>query len=361
MTLSLLVGTRKGLIVIDGDNLDRSISAVHFRGAPVSAVLHDHRDGAWYVGLDHGHFGVKLHRSDDRGATWTELLYPAYPADAADDPANPLSTQLLWTIEAGHADQPGVLWCGTIPGGLFRSPDRGETWELNRAMWDHPLRRDGMGGGFDYPGVHSISIDPRRAGSLAVGVSVNGVWRTTDDGASWELSTGLRAAFCPPERAYEPQIQDAHRLVRCAGAPDVLWVQHHNGIFRSTDDGRTFGEFFDVQPTTFGFPVAVHPHDPDTAWFVPAEADEVRIAAGGAVVVTRTRDGGATFEVLDQGLPHADAYHLVYRHALDVDATGDRLAMASTTGSLWFSEDGGDHFERFSADLPPVLCVRWTT
>ena len=361
MNKSLLIGTRKGLVVIDDGSEQRHISAVHFRGTPVSAVLHDPRDDAWYACLDHGHFGVKLQRSDDRGATWTELPYPAYPPDAADDPASPPATLLLWTIEAGHPDQPGVLWCGTIPGGLFRSPDRGASWELVRSMWDHPLRKEAMGGGYDYPGIHSISIDPRRSGSMVVGVSVGGVWRTTDDAESWQLATGLRAAFLPPERMYTPEQQDVHRIARCAAAPDVLWVQHHNGIFRSTDDGRSFTEFTDVTPTTFGFAVAVHPHDPDTAWFVPAEADEVRIPLDGAVVVTRTRDGGASFDVLDDGLPHAGAFHLVYRHGLDVDSSGNRLAMASTTGSLWFSDDGGDHFERFTADLPPVLCLRWTT
>jgi hypothetical protein len=359
MSPTLLVGTRKGLLVVENTAGGRSISATHFRGVPVSCVLHDSRDGAWYAGLDHGHFGVKLHRSDDLGASWVELPYPTYPADCADDPAAPPFTQLLWTIEAGHPDQPGVLWCGTIPGGLFRSPDRGETWELVRSMWDHPLRKEGMGGGYDHPGVHSISIDPRSADGLVVGVSVNGIWRTTDGAATWELATGLRAAFCPPDMAYNPQIQDAHRIARCAAAPDVLWLQHHNGIFRSTDGGSTFHEFFDVEPTTFGFPVAVHPRDPDTAWFVPAESDEVRIPKAGEMVVTRTRDGGQSFDIVRSGLPAADAFQLVYRHGLDVDPTGQHLAMGSTTGSLWFSDDSGEHFTRFSAELPPLLCVRW--
>ena len=131
-TTTALIGTRKGLFEYDLDGERPDVLAAHFLGSPVSAVMVDRRDGAWYAGLDHGHFGVKLHRSDDRGATWTELPYPAYPS------SDSATTRLIWTLEPGHATQPGVLWCGTIPGGLFRSADRGESWQLNQPLWDQP-------------------------------------------------------------------------------------------------------------------------------------------------------------------------------------------------------------------------------
>src|SRR5581483_6199629 len=121
-----------------------------------------------------------------------------------------------------------------------------------------------------------------------------------------------------------------------------LWAQHHNGIFRTTDDCASWTESKDVRPSAFGFAVAVHPRDPETAWFVPAIKDEKRIPADGRVVVTRTRDGGRSFDVLTDGLPQRHAYDLVFRHALDVDDTGETLAFGSTTGSLWVSEDAGD-------------------
>ena len=124
-TRTALVGTRKGLFAYDLDPPRPTVASTHFLGSPVSTVLHDDRDDTWYAGLDHGHFGVKLHRSDDHGATWTELAYPAYPADAVYS-GEPASTRLLWTLAAGHPSQQGVLWCGTIPGGLFRSGDRGQ-------------------------------------------------------------------------------------------------------------------------------------------------------------------------------------------------------------------------------------------
>ena len=148
-------------------------------------------------------------------------------------------------------------------------------------------------------------------------------------------------------------------MVACPAAPDHLWIQHHNGIFRSTDCGVTWQEIENVKPSVFGFAVAVHPRDPLTAWFVPAVKDEQRYPADGRVVVTRTRDGGQTFEILDRGLPAEDAWHLVYRHCLEVDETGENLVMGSTTGSLWISEDGGESWTRLSAELPPVFCTRW--
>lgn len=352
-----LIGTRKGLFVYDLDADNPTVTSTHFLGSPVSAVLRDYRDDTWYAGLDHGHFGVKLHRSDDHGATWTELAYPAYPA-AAESEVDSSTTKLIWTLVPGHPSQPAVLWCGTIPGGLFRSDDRGETWQLNQALWNEPSRAEWFGGGYDQPGLHSISIDPRSAGSMTVGVSCGGSWYTDDGGASWTVSTGMRAAYMPDGRADDPRIQDPHRIVRCAAAPDVLWTQHHNGIFRSIDNGRTWSAITDVAPSAFGFAVAVHPSDPETAWFVPAESDEVRIPVEGAMVVNRTHDGGDTFETTSAGLPQQNAYHLIYRHGLDVDGTGQRLVLASTTGSLWHSNDGGNSFRHITSSLPPVLCVQ---
>ncbi|MET0727191.1 MAG: exo-alpha-sialidase [Acidimicrobiales bacterium] len=365
----LLVGTRKGLFEISRTESGYSVGEPAFLAVPVTAVLHDRRDGTTYAGLDHGHYGIKLQRRDDDGAVWEELdapTYPTKPEGTVDVDPNrkddvPWATQMIWSLEAAHPDRPGALWAGTIPGGLFRSPDRGGSWELVRSLWDEPSRVEWFGGGYDHPGMHSVCVDPRSADALLVGISCGGAWRSDDDGATWTVATGMRAAFMPPDQAYNPVVQDPHRLVRCAAAPDVVWCQHHNGVFRSVDGGATFTEITDIEPSTFGFGVAVHPGDADTAWLAPAIADEARVPVDGRLVVTRTRDGGASWEALGRGLPDRDAYHLVYRHALDVDSTGERLALASTTGSLWISEDAADSWSLVSADLPPIACVRWTT
>lgn len=139
----------------------------------------------------------------------------------------------------------------------------------------------------------------------------------------------------------------------------MYWAQHHNCVFRSTDGAASWREITDILPSTFGFAVAVHPGDPDTAWLVPGVSDEHRIPPDGHVVVNRTRDGGTSFETLRRGLPQEHAYDLTYRHALDVDETGDRLAFGTTTGTLWVSEDQGDAWQTASSHLPPVYCVRF--
>jgi hypothetical protein len=165
--------------------------------------------------------------------------------------------------------------------------------------------------------------------------------------------------YMPPEQREEPIVQDVHRLARCAAYPDVMWCQHHNGVFRSEDAGANWREITAICPSKFGFAVVAHPRDPDTAWFVPAVKDERRIPVEGKVVVARTRDGGNSFEVMRNGLPQRHAYDLVWRHALAIDASGERLAFGSTSGGLWISEDCGDSWTAPEARLPPVSVVRF--
>ena len=364
MSDRLLVGTRKGLFTLDAHGGRWEVDHVDFVGEPVTAVVADAAGRTW-AALGTGHFGVHIWR--DAGDGWTEVgapTYPPRPPDATDvDPMRhepiPWTTQLAWVLESGGDHRPDELWCGTIPGGLFRSGDAGDSWELVRSLWDHEARAQWFGGGYDWPGVHSVSLDPTAPGTLAVAVSCGGSWVSTDDGASWSVSTGMRAPYVPPELELDPFSQDPHRIARCPAHPAVIWNQHHAGCYRSTDGGRTWVEIADRPPSVFGFAVAAHPSDPDVAWFAPAVQDELRIPVDGQVSVTRTTDGGASFDVLTDGLPGPDAYDLVYRHALDVDATGELLAMGSTTGSLWFSGNAGDGWRTVSANLPPINVVRF--
>src|SRR5262245_55029689 len=353
MTDRMLVATRKGLLTLKRNGA-WSISTTDFPGIAVTVALRDARDGAIYAVLKHGHFGTKLHRSDDDGKSWKELAAPAFPADAPGEP----SLFQIWTLEAGGADQPGRLWAGAIPAGLFISDDRGESWRLVDSFWKVPEREKWFGGGYDDAGIHSISPDPRDSERLFVAISCGGVWETQDGGESWKLhGKGMVATYLPPDQAGTLESQDPHRVTRCAGAPDIMWMQHHCGIFRSEDAGRTWASM-KLPGDDFGFAVAVHPKDPNTAWFVPGVKDEVRMPRDGALAVTRTRDGGKTWETLREGLPQRDAFDLVYRHGLDIDATGNTLAMGSTTGALWSSDDAGCRWQLVNAHLPPIYAVR---
>ena len=373
MSDCILAATRKGLFTIERTGTGAKpwvITRAAFLAEHVIMTLTDPRDGAWYAALSLGHFGSKIRRSHDQGQTWAEVGVPAYPPKPENDDqkdmwGKPIEWKLdrIWALETGGSDQPGLLWCGTLPGGLFQSNDHGQTWQLNEALWNHPSRRDWFGGGADLPGIHSICVDPRDSRRVAVAVSCGGVWITNDGGATWNCqATGIWAAYMPPEAKDKPTIQDVHRMVQSPSHPDCYWAQHHNGIFRTTNGAESWqdvSKLTSLSPTSFGFAVAVHPQNPDTAWFVPGVKDEHRLPADGKVVVARTRDGGQSYDILRNGLPQDHAYDLTFRHGLDVDSTGDRVAFGSTTGSLWISEDQGDSWLTVSEHLPPIYCVRF--
>jgi hypothetical protein len=367
--MRLLVGTRKGLFtLVKGSGGAWEITKVDFLAAPVTAILPDSRDGALYVGLNHGHFGVKMHRSDDGGTQWKEIATPVYPPKPDDllEPPGMMGSQpdwkliQVWALEAGGRSESGLIWAGTLPGGLFISRDRGDSWELVRSLWNREERYKWFGGGADSPGIHSICVDPRDSKRVTLGISCGGVWATDDGGQSWECrADGMWANYMPPEMKDDPNIQDPHRIVQCPSNPDVMWAQHHNGVFRTTDNAKSWHEITNVTPSNFGFAVAVHPEDADTAWFVPAVKDETRVPVDAEVVVARTRDGGETFQELRNGLPQKDAYDLVFRHCLDIARDGSTLAFGSTTGGLWVTENQGDTWQCINAHLPPVYVVRF--
>jgi photosystem II stability/assembly factor-like uncharacterized protein len=350
--MKLYVGTRKGLFVVT----ERGVGKPHFLGDPVSMVLPD-RDGTLYTALNLGHFGVKLHRSENGGKSWQEVAAPEYPPQPKDSQdKTPWKLVQLWSLESDGQR----LWAGTIPGGLFTSEDRGKSWQLVQSLWNRLERLEWGGGGYDYAGIDSIAIDPKDPRRVTVAVSTGGAWQTRDGGRSWAIcAQGMYAEYMPPERKFEQNAQDVHRLVLCPAQPDVMWAQHHNGVFRTTDGAKTWHEVATIKPSKFGFAVAVHPRDPDLAWFVPAVKDERRVPVDAKLVVARTRDGGKSFQVLRKGLPQKHAYDLVYRHCLDVDRTGKRLAFGSTTGNLWLSANQGDSWRCLSTHLPPIHCVRF--
>ncbi len=368
MATRALVATRKGLFTVGKGPNGWAIEGAAFAGDNVLMALADARDGALYAALGHGHFGVKLHRSRDAGGSWQEIATPAYPPKPEGvtdlDPVRktPIdwSLDVIWSLEGGGPTRPRRLWAGTVPGGLFRSEDSGDSWQLVRSLWDRDERPKWFGGGMDRPGIHSIVVDPRNNDHVSVGISCGGVWHTTDAGESWRLTgKGMRAGFMPPELADDPNIQDVHRLVACAAQPDRMWIQHHGGIYRSIDGGGSWTEIKEAGPSTFGFAVAVHPKNPDQAWFVPAIKDEKRIPVDGRMVVTRTSDGGRSFVTLGRGLPDRWAYDLVYRHGFAVDSTGQCLILGSTTGNLFISDDGGDSWQTVSNHLPPIYVTRF--
>jgi len=351
------VATKKGLfeLRLRGGNWD--VERTSFLGEPVTMMLPPSGDDArMLASLTTGHYGTKVQASDDAGQNWQEVATPTYPPQPEGAAGPPWKLVQLWSLERAR----DTLWAGTLPGGLFRSADFGRSWELTTSLWDRPERLEWFGGGYDVPGIHSICPHPTRKGEMLVGVSCGGAWASQDDGATWSLAAqGMRANFMPPEMADNQNIQDPHRIVRCADQPDSFWCQHHGGIWRSTDNARSWHEVEGAPVSNFGFAVAVHPSDGNTAWFVPAEADQRRVPVAAAMAVNRTRDGGHSFETFRDGLPQQHAYDLAYRHGLAVADDGLHLLMGSTTGGLWGSNDAGEHWQAVSQNLPPIFAVRF--
>ena len=263
MTDRAFVATRKGLFTLARKNGGWAVGEIAFAGAPVTQVLSDARDGTVYAAIKHGHFGPKMHRSGDSGKTWDEIGAPAFP----EAPGGKALFQ-VWSLEAGAA--PGEVWAGAIPAGLFHSTDKGTTWRLNDPLWNVAERPQWFGGGYDDAGIHSITLDPNRAGRMVASISCGGVWQSEDGGTAWRVGgDGLIATYMPPERQRESAIQDPHRVVACAAAPEVMWMQHHCGVYRSTDGGAKWTQL-SPPVSAFGFAVAAHPKDANTAWYAPA-------------------------------------------------------------------------------------------
>jgi photosystem II stability/assembly factor-like uncharacterized protein len=355
------VATRKGLFCLARDGQTWAIERVQFLGDPVSAIAVDATGSVVYAALNLGHFGAKVHRSKDCGTTWHEVAAPEFPEKPADSADTvPWALQQVWTLEVPPMDSTGTIWAGTIPGGLFKSIDGARSWSLVRSLWDRAERAEWFGGGYDFPGIHSICFNASNHLDIFLGISCGGAWASDDGGATWRLSAkGMRASYMPPERHDDQNIQDPHRVVRCRTRPNVFWCQHHDGVFRSVDNGASWTEITNVPESKFGFAVAAHPLDPDTAWFIPAATDQCRVPVGARPSVLRTRDGGKSFEKLDQGLAPYPSYDLVYRHNLDVSEDGNNLLFGSTTGHLYGTSNGGDLWQAVPVNFPPIYAVRF--
>lgn len=355
--MRLLISTSKGLIIYKRSKHRWQYHQNAFIGLPVSMVLVDPRDNSWWAALAHKHWGQKLHVSRDEGNTWEEVAAPAYPKGLEVKPGVPASLKLIWALAHGGQDQPGHLYVGTEPGGLFKTENGGKGFSLVESLWNHPSRlRHWFGGGRDFAGIHSIVVDPRDSQHIYIAVSCAGVFETVDGGNSWfPRNKGLRADYLP-----DPYVEvghDPHLLLACRSQPDVLWQQNHCGIFRSVNGGQEWTDITDANGlANYGFTLAIDHDNPERAWVIPAESDRIRIAVDQALCVCRTEDGGKSWQALRNGLPQQQAFDIVYRHALDIqDST---LAFGTTTGNVFVSENWGDDWFALNNHLATVNSVK---
>lgn len=358
MKETLLVATSKGLVVWTQRQGKWEVRDVHFLGFPVSVIFADERRDVWWAGVTHRHWGQKLHSSEDQGKTWREHSVPRYPAHAEWRPGKKAVLKKIWTLCGAGDDKKDGLWFGTEPGGLFYSPDYGDSFELVEGLWNLPGRMDPtqwFGAGRDLPFIHSVVVDPTNSDHVFIAVSCAGIFETWDGGHSWRArNKGLIAAYLPNPHAETGH--DPHLLLTCRNHPEVLWQQNHCGVFRSEDGGENWSDVSDpAVHVNYGFALAVDPEDPLRAWVIPAINDDQRVAAGLALSVCRTEDGGRSWQVLKEGLPQDNCFDIVFRHALVRE--GQQMAFGSTTGNLYYSDNDGNSWICLSHVLARVESI----
>jgi photosystem II stability/assembly factor-like uncharacterized protein len=362
---TLFLGTRKGAWILTADDDRRSwaVDGPHFLGHIVQHAVLDPRDGrTLLLAMRTGHLGPTVFRSTDFGDHWSEASRP--PAFHTGERLARSLRAVFW-LTPGHADQPGVWYAGGSPQGLFRTEDAGDTWAPVDGWNDHPMWETWS----EYPEentpdgsmLHSVIVDPRDPDHLYLGLSAGGIFESTDGGQDWStLNQDVEAVFLPePDADYG---HDPHCLRMHPAAPDRLYHQNHCGIYRLDRPGTKWERIGDNMPSEvgdIGFPVELHPRDPDTAWVFPMDGTEVwpRTSPDGRPAAFVTHDAGASWTRQDNGLPEL-AYYTVKRQAMttdDVDPVG--VYFGTTSGEVWASADEGDSWDRILEHLPEIYSV----
>jgi photosystem II stability/assembly factor-like uncharacterized protein len=266
------------------------------------------------------------------------------------------SVERIWQLTPGA--RPEIVYAGSEPGAVWRSDDHGETFTLERALWDHPHRPQ-WAAGFGGQAFHTILPHPTDADSVTVALSTGGVYQTADGGKSWSpRNHGIRAEFLPEGQQYPEFGQCVHKVTRHPARPERLFLQNHGGVYRSDDEGGSWTSIAAGLPADFGFPIVVHPHEPDTVYVFPINGGEKRYPPEAKARVWRSKDAGDTWEELGDGLPDA-FYVAVMRDAMWADGhESPGLYFGARNGGVWASSDAGETWAQIVADLPDVMCLR---
>ncbi len=365
--VSVLIGTRKGAYILRGDKSRRTwkLSDIMFLGQIIHHLVVDPRDGKTILAAARtGHLGPTMYRSTDFGKTWKESERPPAFPKVPEGQTGLVLNHVFW-LTPGHASQPGVWYAGSSPQGLFRTEDGGRTWEGVAGFNEHPMRNTWCGGDKDGtpdgPKMHSINIDPRNPKHMYIGMSSGGVFETTDGGSDWKpLNKGCAADFLPvpdPEFGHDPHSVSLHPLM-----PDRLYQQNHCGIYRmERPEGAwiRIGNNMPKKVGDIGFPIVLHPRDPDTVWVFPMDGTGVwpRTSPEGKPAGYVTRNAGKTWKRLDTGLPKP-AWFTVKRQAMVSDRHDPvGLYLGTTSGELWASRNEGAKWTCLANHLPEIYSV----
>jgi serine/threonine protein kinase/photosystem II stability/assembly factor-like uncharacterized protein len=353
----IMVGTNKGAFLLRSsrDRARWDVAGPYFHGQGVYAMTYDGRNGRHRLWMSTNSllWGTFLRSSDDFGRSWTNPLEASirFPTDSG------AALRNIWQICLGRTEEPETLYCGVEPAALFESRDGGESWSLIRGLYEHPHRPRWIpsnGGLF----LHTIVPDAAERSRMYVAVSAAGVYRTEDDGKTWQArNSGVRVVFLPEK--YPEYGQCVHKIVLHPARPERLFLQNHWGIYRSDNRGDSWQDIARGLPSDFGFGMVMHPHDPDTVYILPVESDEFRCTPDGHLRVYRTRNAGASWDALERGLPQKGAYETILRDAFSSDSLDPAgIYFGTRSGKLYASRDEGKSWKKILEGLPQIMCVK---
>lgn len=347
--MKAVLATRKGIIILKPAAAGWEVERTHFDGVKCTYVTVDKKNKDIWAGINHGHWGPKLHVSKNQGKTFSEVSIPKFPTE---------SKEKLKEFWAWARDSKGRIYIGTDPAALFYSDDEGKTWDLNKSFFNIEGKERWFGGGTDGTALHSILINPKNDNHIIMGISVGGVVETRNRGKTWSyINNGLQADFMPDKN--DPVVQDPHLIEMSPSAPEVLWQQNHCGIFKSNDYGMSWKNLSKNKgiQSPFGWGIVVDEKNADIAYTIPALSDETRVPVKKKLIVQKTTDGGKTWKALTKGLPQKYCYDIVYRHAFA--KSREHLIFGSTTGHLYFSKNAGAQWKQLKYQLPPIYSVKF--
>lgn len=364
----VLVGTRKGAFILTSDEKREKwdVCGPHFGGWEMyhlkgSSINPDRI----YASQSNGWFGQTMQRSDDGGHTWetvsNEFTYDGVPGTHMwyDGTQHPWQFARVWHLEPSLSD-PDTVYAGVEDAALFRSQDGGQSWQELSALREAKghLWQPGAGGMC----LHTIILDPNDPNRIVIAISAAGAFRTDDGGETWKpVNKGLHSPYELPDPDADVG-HCVHNLAMHPSRPNVLFMQKHWDVMRSDDAGESWHEISGNLPTDFGFPIAVHAHEPETVYVVPIKSDSEHFPPEGKLRVYRSRAGGHEWEPLTNGLPQKDCYVNVLRDAMAVDSLDScGVYFGTTGGQVYGSADSGDTWQPIVHDLPSVLSVEVQT